>query len=126
MNQVLGTYNGFEGVSQVVDAGGGIGINLKLFVSKYPQLKGINFDLPQVIKDAHCAEVIFMKSILHNWGNDRCMKLLKSMSERIGGIRNSKSAKERTKQELKTLAKQAGFSSLKIIRHAYNHCVMEI
>ncbi|TYJ24140.1 hypothetical protein E1A91_A08G240500v1 [Gossypium mustelinum] len=91
MNQVLETYKGFEGVSQVVDVGGGIGTNLKLIVSKHPQIRGINFDLPQVIKDAvpcpgveHVAgdmfteipkaEVIFMKSMLHDWGDDRCMK----------------------------------------------------
>ncbi|KAK8701727.1 hypothetical protein V6N13_020106 [Hibiscus sabdariffa] len=78
MNKVLETYKGFEGVSQVVDVGGGVGTNLKLIVSNYPQIKGVNFDLPQVIKDAvpfpgveHLsgymftkipkAEVIFMK-----------------------------------------------------------------
>ncbi|XP_022718854.1 caffeic acid 3-O-methyltransferase-like [Durio zibethinus] len=94
MNQILETYKGFEGVSQVVDVGGGVGTNLKLIVSKYPQIKGINFDLPQVIKDApdcpgveHVAgdmfteiprgEVIFMKSMLHDWGDDLCLKLLK-------------------------------------------------
>ncbi|KAK8522449.1 hypothetical protein V6N13_115417 [Hibiscus sabdariffa] len=52
MNRVLETYKGFEGVNQVVDVGGRVGTNLKLIVSKYPQIKGINFDLPQVIKDA--------------------------------------------------------------------------
>ncbi|GMI87831.1 caffeate O-methyltransferase 1, O-methyltransferase 1, O-methyltransferase 3 [Hibiscus trionum] len=94
MNRVLETYKGFEGVNHVVDVGGGVGTNLKLIVSKYPQIKGINFDLPQVIKDAvpcpgveHMAgdmftevpkaEVIFMKSMLHDWGDDRCLKLLK-------------------------------------------------
>ncbi|KAK8564763.1 hypothetical protein V6N13_019916 [Hibiscus sabdariffa] len=94
MNKVLETYKGFEGVSQVVDVGGGVGTNLKLIISKYPQIKGINFDLPQVIKDAvpfpgveHLpgdmftkipkAEVIFMKSMIHDWGDDLCLKLLK-------------------------------------------------
>ncbi|PPR93530.1 hypothetical protein GOBAR_AA27138 [Gossypium barbadense] len=94
MNQVLKNYKGFEGVSQVVDVGGGVGTNLKLIVSKHPQIRGIKFDLPQVIKDAipcpgveHIAgdmfmeipkaEVIFFKWVLHDWGDDQCLKLLK-------------------------------------------------
>lgn len=52
MKKILEIYKGFEGVSQVVDVGGGLGTNLKLIVSKYPQIKGINFDLPLVVKDA--------------------------------------------------------------------------
>ena len=52
MNKILETYKGFEGISQVVDVGGGLGTNLSLIIAKYPQIKGINFDLPQVIKDA--------------------------------------------------------------------------
>ncbi|XP_039040754.1 caffeic acid 3-O-methyltransferase-like [Hibiscus syriacus] len=174
MNQVLQTYNGFEGVSQVVDVGGGLGTNLKLIVSKYPQIKAINFDLPQVIKDTvpcpgveHLAgdmfteipksEVIFMKTMLHDWGDDQCLKLLKvcydalSKNGKIVSIEAILSdvpqtdiitkttfqrdvylchvlpgAKERTKQEFETLAKQAGFSSLKVVCRAYNYWVMEI
>ena len=52
MKKILEIYKGFEGLSQVVDVGGGLGTNLKLIVSKYPQIKGINFDLPPVVKDA--------------------------------------------------------------------------
>ncbi|XVF30757.1 hypothetical protein REPUB_Repub16aG0086100 [Reevesia pubescens] len=52
MKKVLEIYNGFEGLNQVVDVGGGLGTNLKLIVSKYPQIKGINFDLPLVVKEA--------------------------------------------------------------------------
>ncbi|XP_021282827.1 caffeic acid 3-O-methyltransferase-like [Herrania umbratica] len=95
MKKVLGIYKGFEGVNQLVDVGGGLGTNLKLIVSKYPQIKGINFDLPHVIKDAphflgidHVGgdmfievpqgDVIFMKCILHDWDDDRCLKLLRN------------------------------------------------
>ncbi|PPR93529.1 hypothetical protein GOBAR_AA27137 [Gossypium barbadense] len=174
MNQVLKNYKGFEGVNQVVDVGGGVGTNLKFIVSKHPQIRGINFDLPQVIKDAvpcpgveHVAgdmfteipkaEVIFIKSMLHDWGDDRCLKLLKVCYDALpenGKIVSVESiipeipetdiitktifqrdvalfhilpgAKERTKQELEALAKQAGFSSLKIVCRVYNHWVMEI
>ncbi|XVF30756.1 hypothetical protein REPUB_Repub16aG0086000 [Reevesia pubescens] len=95
MKKILETYKGFEGINQLVDVGGGLGINLKTIVYKYPQIKGINFDLPHVIKDApdfpgveHVegdmfievpkGEVIFMKCVLHNWDDDRCLKVLKN------------------------------------------------
>ena len=52
MNKILETYTGFEGISTLVDVGGGSGHNLKMIISKYPSIKGINFDLPQVIENA--------------------------------------------------------------------------
>ncbi|MBA0737468.1 hypothetical protein Gogos_010931, partial [Gossypium gossypioides] len=117
MNKVLKNYKGFEGVSQVVDVGGGVGTNLKLIVSKHPKIRGINFDLPQVIKDA---------SILHDWGDDQCLKLLKVCHDALPKNGKIPGAKERTKQEFEALVKQAGFSSLKIVCRAYCHWVMEI
>ncbi|GMH10063.1 hypothetical protein Nepgr_011904 [Nepenthes gracilis] len=50
--KILDTYKGFEGLSSLVDVGGGIGVTLNMIVSKYPMIKGINFDLPHVIKDS--------------------------------------------------------------------------
>lgn len=52
MGAVLETYKGFEDLKKVVDVGGGHGTTLKMVVSKYPRLPGINFDLPFVIKNA--------------------------------------------------------------------------
>ena len=52
MKKILETYNGFESLKEVVDVGGGFGANIGLIVSKYPHIKGINFDLPLVIQDA--------------------------------------------------------------------------
>lgn len=52
MEKIHEKYKGFEGLNDLVDVGGGFGANLRLIVSKYPQIKGINFDLPHVIKDA--------------------------------------------------------------------------
>lgn len=174
MNKILESYKGFEGISEVVDVGGGWGANLKLILSKYPQIKGINFDLPHVIKDApnfpgveHVAgdmftkvprgEVIFMKSVLHDWGDDRCLKLLKACYDSLpksGKVILVESivpelpetdtvtktilqrdialflilpgAKERTKQEFETMAKEAGFATLKFVCCAYNYWVMEL
>ncbi|KAL8225009.1 hypothetical protein R6Q57_017566 [Mikania cordata] len=95
MKMILEKYKGFEGVKQLIDVGGGLGANLELIVSKYPSIKGINFDLPHVIKDAppyqgveHVGgdmfqsvpkgDVIFMKWILHDWGDTYCIKLIKN------------------------------------------------
>ncbi|KAK8577732.1 hypothetical protein V6N13_027998 [Hibiscus sabdariffa] len=52
MKKILETYDGFEGIKTLVDVGGGIGASLRAIVSKYPTIKGINFDLPYVIKNA--------------------------------------------------------------------------
>jgi caffeic acid 3-O-methyltransferase len=53
MERILKVYNkGFEGISTLVDVGGGVGQALTKIISKYPSIKGINFDLPQVVKDA--------------------------------------------------------------------------
>ena len=52
MKDVLETYKGFEGISTLVDVGGGIGKSLKMIISKYPSIRGINFDLPQVVQHA--------------------------------------------------------------------------
>lgn len=52
MKKILDVYNGFEGLKVLVDAGGGIGATLNSIISKYPQIKGINFDLPHVLVDA--------------------------------------------------------------------------
>lgn len=52
MKKILEKYKGFEGISILVDVGGGIGQSLNMIISKYPSIKGINFDLPQVIQHA--------------------------------------------------------------------------
>ncbi|KAL4558580.1 hypothetical protein LXL04_036781 [Taraxacum kok-saghyz] len=95
MKMVLEKYKGFEGVEKLVDVGGGLGATLGIIHSKYPNIKGVNFDMPHVIKDAPLClgvehvggdmfqsvpkgDVIFMKWILHDWGDDYCIKLLKN------------------------------------------------
>lgn len=52
MRKILETYTGFEGLKSLVDVGGGTGAVINMIVSKYPTIKGINFDLPHVIEDA--------------------------------------------------------------------------
>jgi len=52
MKKILEIYKGYEGVSTLVDVGGGNGQALKMIIAKYPSIKAINFDLPQVIENA--------------------------------------------------------------------------
>ncbi|KAL4596228.1 hypothetical protein ACB092_12G149300 [Castanea dentata] len=93
MKKILDVYKGFEGLEVLVDVGGGIGVTLNTITSKYPQIKGINFDLPHVVSDAPSypgvehvggdmfdsvpqGDAIFMKWILHDWSDEHCLKLL--------------------------------------------------
>ncbi|GLT59151.1 hypothetical protein SLA2020_319870 [Shorea laevis] len=72
-----------------MDVGGGYGTTLQHILTLNPNIRGINFDLPQVIDSApkipgveHVAgdmfqslpkaESIMMKTILHNWDDDKC------------------------------------------------------
>ncbi|KAE8673006.1 Caffeic acid 3-O-methyltransferase [Hibiscus syriacus] len=52
MKWILERYDGFEGLKTLVDVGGGTGVSLSMIISKYPNIKGINFDLPHVIENA--------------------------------------------------------------------------
>lgn len=52
MNKILECYKGFGDITSLVDVGGGLGITLNLITSKYPHIRGINFDLPHVIQNA--------------------------------------------------------------------------
>ncbi|XP_071738109.1 caffeic acid 3-O-methyltransferase-like [Rutidosis leptorrhynchoides] len=174
---ILEKYKGFEGVKEFVDVGGGLGANLKLIVSKYPNIKGINFDLPHVIKDAppipgveHVGgdmfetvpkgDVIFMKWILHDWGDNYCLKLLQNCwaslpehgkvvvveaiipepeteyscldeaskasiaSDMVMMVANP-GGKERSVSEYNSLAKNAGFTTMKMICRISTFCILE-
>ncbi|XP_028760593.1 isoliquiritigenin 2'-O-methyltransferase-like [Neltuma alba] len=100
MRRILEIYKGFEGTSTLVDVGGGTGQNLKMIVSKYPSIKGINFDLPNVVQNApphpgieHVGgdmfesvpkgDVIMLKAVCHNWSDENSIKLLRKCHEAL-------------------------------------------
>nr|WBW48346.1 caffeic acid O-methyltransferase 2 [Paeonia lactiflora] len=95
MKKILNKYKGFEGLTSLVDVGGGFGITIKKIISKYPSINGINFDLPQVILNAPThpgithvggdmfssipkADAIMIKETCHNWGDEHCVKIFKN------------------------------------------------
>lgn len=51
MTALLEKYRGFETLTSLVDVGGGLGASLAMILSKYPNLRGINFDQPHVVTD---------------------------------------------------------------------------
>ncbi|KAA8533524.1 hypothetical protein F0562_031042 [Nyssa sinensis] len=96
MKKILETYNGFDGLASVVDVGGGTGATLNMILSKYPAIKGINFDLPHVIEDAPSypgvehvggdmfvsvpkADAIFMKWICHDWSDEALPEIFEEL-----------------------------------------------
>ncbi|XP_042475512.1 caffeic acid 3-O-methyltransferase-like [Macadamia integrifolia] len=100
MNKLLQVYKGFEGLNSVVDVGGGFAVALKMITSKYPSIKGINFDLPYVVAEAPShpgvehvggnmfesvpkGDAIFMKLILHDWSDEHCLTILKNCYEAL-------------------------------------------
>ncbi|KAL8127672.1 hypothetical protein AgCh_014541 [Apium graveolens] len=94
MKKILEKYDGFKGLRTLVDVGGGTGATLSSIISKYPTIKGINFDLPHVVEDAPSyntgvehvggdmfasvptGDAIFLKWICYNWSDEQCLKLL--------------------------------------------------
>lgn len=52
MKKILEVYRGFNDVNTLVDIGGGLGTVQSLVTSKYPHIKGINFDLAVVLANA--------------------------------------------------------------------------
>ncbi|CAL9227627.1 unnamed protein product [Arabidopsis halleri] len=95
MKKILDVYKGFKDVNTLVDIGGGLGTILNLVISKYPQIKGINFDLAAVLAtapfypgvehvsgdmfiDVPKGDAIFMRRILRDWNDKDCVKILKN------------------------------------------------
>ncbi|KAE8686503.1 Caffeic acid 3-O-methyltransferase [Hibiscus syriacus] len=100
MKWILERYDGFEGLKTLVDVGGGTGVALNMIVSKYPNIKGINFDLPHVIENAPTipgvehvggdmfvsvpkGDAIFMKVICHSFDDESCLKIFKKCYEAL-------------------------------------------
>ncbi|KAL1561664.1 Flavonoid 4'-O-methyltransferase 4 [Salvia divinorum] len=91
----------FEGVGSVVDVGGRHGMALGEFVQAFPWLQGISFDLPEVVAEAppprprielvggsmfECvpkADAVILMWILHDWGDQDCIEILKKCKEAI-------------------------------------------
>ncbi|KAL9244333.1 hypothetical protein vseg_018120 [Gypsophila vaccaria] len=100
MRNVVSKYKGFKDTKQLVKVAGGSGHLIHNIISKYPHIKGINFDLPHVIQNAipllgvehisgdmfEClpqGDAILMKWIIHDWEDEKCIKLLRNCYESL-------------------------------------------
>lgn len=96
MREMLENYDGFKGVETLVDVGGNSGVSLNMIMNKYPNiLKGINFDLPDMISSAPqypgithvggdalesvpAGDAIFIKWTVLTWTDEEFKKALQS------------------------------------------------
>jgi O-methyltransferase domain len=97
------TYD-FSGIHTLADIGGSQGFILSLVLQKYPNMRGILFDLPAVVKGApsfiesygvesridvmggdffqsipNGADAYLLKHILHDWSDEYCLRILKNI-----------------------------------------------
>jgi hypothetical protein len=100
---VAETYD-FSGIGALADIGGSQGFNLSLVLQKYPDMRGILFDLPAIVKGASSfikscdlesridvrsgnffesipsgADAYLLKHILHDWSDEDCLRILKNI-----------------------------------------------
>jgi hypothetical protein len=98
----------FSRFNTLVDVGGGLGNLLMEILRACPGLKGCLFDLPEVIDDAReavtaegmvdriqltggsffdavpvAADAYIMKYIIHDWDDERCVKILQNCKENL-------------------------------------------
>ncbi|XP_056857321.1 LOW QUALITY PROTEIN: caffeic acid 3-O-methyltransferase 2-like, partial [Raphanus sativus] len=98
MKKIFENYDGFESMRDctLVDVGGGLGTSLSQALSKFPHLKGVNFDLPHIVSEApqiHGVEhigvevprgqTILMKWILHDWSDEKCVEILRNCKKAL-------------------------------------------
>jgi hypothetical protein len=99
----------FSGISSVVDVGGGHGILLEAVLTRHAHLTGTVFDLSHAVATAPGspelaprwasvsgsffesvppADAYLMKSILHDWPDDKCVEILGSCRDALhdGGV----------------------------------------
>ncbi|KAK3417343.1 hypothetical protein EUGRSUZ_H03087 [Eucalyptus grandis] len=92
----------FEGMSSVVDVGGGSGTMAKAIADAFPHLTCTVFDLPAVVDglvgserlkfvggdmfvEIPQADAILLKWILHDWSDEKCIEILKRSKEAVSG-----------------------------------------
>lgn len=99
---VIHAYD-FSGISTLVDVGGGYGLLLASILQKYPDIKGILYDMPAIVEQAkelvdsygvadRCVrtggdfftsvaasgDAYIMKHIIHDWNDEQCVTILKN------------------------------------------------
>ncbi|KAL8158612.1 hypothetical protein V2J09_000149 [Rumex salicifolius] len=153
MKKILEVYKGLEGINVLVDVGGGTAASLMLITSKYPNItRHVGGDMFQEVPNG---DALFLKSLLHNWSDVDCVRVLKKCWNAIpskGKVKvmeellplvpenNLESqvtlatnlvmyttfgATERTIEDYKALAMESGFSDCRSICSAHSNWIIE-
>ncbi|KAL8048489.1 hypothetical protein ABFX02_07G069700 [Erythranthe guttata] len=122
VKKILEIYDGFEGFESVVDVGGGTGAILNMIISKYPSIKGINFDLPHVIQHAPSYPGV------EHIGGDMFVSVPKgdAIFMKLIMLTHNPGGRERTEKEFHTLAKAVGFREFIKVCSPRNIWIMEL
>ena len=105
----------FTGIDTLMDVAGGHGAVLCEVLSRYPQMKGILFDVPNVIEEANChicslkmdercktvhgdffqevpagADAYYLQHIIHDWADEPSIKILNNLRKALSGRKNGK------------------------------------
>ncbi|KAJ0444807.1 putative O-methyltransferase domain, plant methyltransferase dimerization [Helianthus annuus] len=95
----------FEGLDSIVDVGGGTGTFAKGIAKAFPNISCTSFDLPHVVdglvgsknlsyvggdmfEAIPKADALLLKWILHDWSDEKCVKILKQCKEAIPSKEN--------------------------------------
>ncbi|KAK3010072.1 hypothetical protein RJ639_011134 [Escallonia herrerae] len=90
----------FEGLNSLLDVGGGTGTVARAIVDAFPPMKCSVLELPHVVADMEgsdnlvfvagdmfesipSADAVLLKSILHDWNDEECVKILRRCKEAI-------------------------------------------
>ena len=177
MNTAIAKAYDFSSISTIVDIAGGYGSTLCTILKAHPALRGILFDMPHVIEGARqyiaeqgiadrCevvagdffqslpqgADAYFMKHIIHDWDDERCVKILRNchaampshgkllVAERIVPPGNTPSysklsdlvmlvmtpgGRERTEAQYRKLFEAGGFKLTRLVPTESEHTVLE-
>lgn len=103
---ILKAYD-FTGIKRIADIGGGHGILIASVLERYPDMRGVLFDLPEVVAGvpesrlAECGgrleieagsffervpegcDAYMMKNIIHDWSDAHCRTILNLIRERL-------------------------------------------
>ncbi|KAM0979134.1 hypothetical protein ACFX2C_015033 [Malus domestica] len=153
--EILEIYTGFEGLRTLVDVGGGDGTILNRIIPKHPAIKGINYDLPLVVKKspfypeefcymyrAHCRRYVYKdfncyKALLDN-GKVIVVDMViqeapkTSLSAKslslfdVYRMNTNVSGNERIERELQSLAKAARFSEIRVACISFTFSVVKL
>jgi len=94
----------FSGIKRLADVGGGHGTLLAAILQRYPQMEGVLYDLPEVVKGADLSgcdnrvrvesgsffervpsgcDAYLMKHIIHDWNDERCRTILSLVRQQL-------------------------------------------